>query len=445
MYNILTSFLSVFFLISIYFCAGELFFDGMGNTGPSLSILPPGAVPQTSAYNNFGNFGSTSIFLTLIHAQPDGSHGWISAPQQHSSEHHALTSSRAEAMTSSEDDVIATTPVDLSAPILGYLPVQLPEGSPVQYVRFTDDFNCDNFGFNEFVECYMEHFGFNHMGGFNFRPEELQLDRWVVFAFIKHHTGCDLAAKMTNPEINACPLPETTTTTEAPTWNSWSSHHKETRNLSVTETDDSLDIHLSLPDNDSWRSNKHNNNLKVTKDKDQVYRFEINASSGNRRLLMSQRPSHRRWLRIRCYYCGAWIDIVEDCDQRNVHFSRSKNLYSRYGLGAMSNETDTSDTLPGDSGSDENEKDDADVSSNGDPNTARNFIVPFASNCREEVKAVVIEDYKRQGLEPPTDAPPTTEKPKRPRRGDILIPRGQRGKYNRKIWFAHSESESSEE
>ncbi|KAI1705983.1 hypothetical protein Ddc_15493 [Ditylenchus destructor] len=387
--------------------------------------------------------GKASIFLTLIHAQPDRSHNWISAPEHHSSEY----------------DVIATTPVDLSAPILGYLPVQLPEGSPAQYVRFTDDFNCDNFGFNEFVECYMEHFGFNHMGGFNFRPEELQLDRWViglqvVFAFIKHHTGCDLAAKMVNPDVNACPLrvesSETTTTTEAPAW--WSSHHKETRNLSIAETDDSLDIHLSLPDDDSWRSNKHNNILKVTKDKDQVYRFEINANSGNRRLLMSQRPNHRRWLRIRCYYCGAWIDIVEDCDQRNVHFSRSRNhyFYSRYGLGAMSNETDTSDALPVDSGSDENEIKDADVSSNGapsnsDPNTARNFIVPFASNCREEVKAVVIEDYKRQGLEPPTEAPPTTEKPKKLRRGDILIPRGHRGKYNRKIWFAHSDSDSSQE
>ncbi|KAI1705987.1 hypothetical protein Ddc_15497 [Ditylenchus destructor] len=41
----------------------ELFFDGMGNVGPSLSILPPGAVPQTKAFNNFGNFDGYSNFL----------------------------------------------------------------------------------------------------------------------------------------------------------------------------------------------------------------------------------------------------------------------------------------------------------------------------------------------------------------------------------------------
>ncbi|KAI1705984.1 hypothetical protein Ddc_15494 [Ditylenchus destructor] len=52
------------------------------------------------------------------------------------------------------------------------------------------------------------------------------------------------------------------------------------KNKKLIETDDSLDIHLSLPDDGSWRSNKHNNILKVTKDKDQVYRFEINANRG---------------------------------------------------------------------------------------------------------------------------------------------------------------------
>ncbi|KAI1706008.1 hypothetical protein DdX_13235 [Ditylenchus destructor] len=54
---------AIVYLALIYSANGELFFDGMGNVGPSLSILPPGAVPQTKAFNNFGNFdGYSNMF-----------------------------------------------------------------------------------------------------------------------------------------------------------------------------------------------------------------------------------------------------------------------------------------------------------------------------------------------------------------------------------------------
>ncbi|KAI1706004.1 hypothetical protein DdX_13231 [Ditylenchus destructor] len=328
------------------------------------------------------------------------------------------------------DHIITTTPVDPSAPILGYLPVK--NGSQAQYVRFTDDFDCDNFGFNEFVECYMEHFGFNHMGGFNFRPPELQSDRWmiglqVVFNFIKHQTDCDLARKMLNPGAKACP----DRTQKYSSGNVISSQSKG--NLTVTETDDSLEIYLELADQYSWIYKK-NNSLKVIKDHDQVYRIEINANAGYRRLVMSQRPNHRRWLRIHCYYCGAWIDILEDCHQRTVHFSDSNSGSFTF----KSHETsDTSQALPQSKAKIQpGQVKIQDLISN-DPNTATNFIVPFAKNCHQEEKEVKVEKFRRQGFEPTTETPTTTQKPtKRPRRRDILVPKGQ--KYHRKIWFARS-------
>uniref|UniRef100_A0A915EQH4 Uncharacterized protein n=1 Tax=Ditylenchus dipsaci TaxID=166011 RepID=A0A915EQH4_9BILA len=293
---------------------------------------------------------------------------------------------------------------------------------------------------------------------------------------------------MASPGIRACPSEAETTTSEPTTtttayrsWNNWNSYASTSPKnglAKINETDKWLEIEVTEADAGYWSSVNSKNKLKVTKDADNTIRITIDANGGNRRLLLSQKSGHIRWMRIHCKYCGAWIDIVENCAQRVVHFSTDKtNTLSGTATGnpwstnyvhtPVVKDEDTSAVLPGgakpeDYPDDEEEESQSTTSTTTtssywsyrytQPVQKPKLVVKFASNCKQDVRNVVVEQFHRLGLEPPpeldeeeilssTTEMATTKKQKL-RRGDVLVPKGQF--YNRKVWFANSESKSEE-
>uniref|UniRef100_A0A915E087 Uncharacterized protein n=1 Tax=Ditylenchus dipsaci TaxID=166011 RepID=A0A915E087_9BILA len=158
------------------------------------------------------------------------------------------------------------------------------------WIRYKDSFNyTKSFDqFDMFIYYYMRNLGFNHLGSNNSYPSQLLDSKWslgveLAFTFMEHNTGCDFALHLIKQTGSNC------------------SRFSKANGL----------VYIEL--------NQSSNFFKLVQVDEEKFDIEMSVFGGQWRLFISEYGNHNRWLRLRCYSCGAWLDVQEDCYKRTVN------------------------------------------------------------------------------------------------------------------------------
>ncbi|KAI1700430.1 hypothetical protein DdX_16713 [Ditylenchus destructor] len=314
--------------------------------------------------------------------------------------------------------------IDTSDPYMGYAPTS--SNGNRHYIRVSDSFDCDNdVAIFEFMMCYLANFGFSHgWGGVGSTPKEVAKKfgkRWIVGLevinkLIVHHTKCDLIERMSNPgnatNNRLCSAKEPA---------SGKTRHRNKKKHGSGLMDHDGDDEASEDDSESdgdhsssgfgryKRTAKHRKRSKHRKGSHKGrghIKTLVNFKDGPIRLYLSQTGENERWLRLHCTDCGGWIDIVEDCHHRSVHYG---------GAPAQDLTEDVREHLP-------------QCEKGNQAFKCDSYKVKFTKDCRKEI-AKLVEYEQENGIipvddddEPQEESTTTTTTRAQFGIGDMLMP-----------------------